>query len=335
MRTKAYSKLQVLAAKYKSLSLARIAVQIRTGGHFDKVIEMIDKIIVLMRQEGQDDIDHRDRCEAAKNKNKNDAADYKSDKEKAEAELKRQKARKTEITTQITNLEEEIGKTKKDMANLLTARNEDVESFKKGVLANTQSIAVVKHAIVALSEFYKDEDIKLQFVQAPDEYTVDRDKAPEADFSGCGSRKEESGGIVAILEMIVEDMEHEIEVSKEEDAAAQATYEKQRGALQEDLDTQLKSKLALEQELMDCEETISELEEARANSENDIAQQGELKNVIKKDCNWIIRYFEVRRKKRKVEIAGCVEAKNVLAGSADDTEFKDYKPNFDDAYVAA
>merc|ERR1719379_583073 len=68
-------------------------------------------------------------------------------------------------------------------------------------------------------------------MQKEPEYTVDEDKAPEASFGGPA--KSESTGIIAILSMLKEDLEKEIKVAREEEAASQAEYDKQRGEMDE------------------------------------------------------------------------------------------------------
>ena len=50
-RSKAYDQLKVLATQFQSRSLAKIAVEVQAGGHFDKVIVMIDEMISLLRKE--------------------------------------------------------------------------------------------------------------------------------------------------------------------------------------------------------------------------------------------------------------------------------------------
>merc|ERR1719324_1052944 len=73
-------------------------------------------------------------------------------------------------------------------------------------------------------------------MQKEPEYTVDEDKAPEAfGDGGYGGRKSESTGIIAILSMLKEDLEKEIKTAREEEGAAQAEYEKQRGELNDTL----------------------------------------------------------------------------------------------------
>merc|ERR1719254_241022 len=109
--------------------------------------------------------------------------------------------------------------------------------------------------------FYKDNKIPLGLAQkgrqAP-EYSEDIDKAPETTWSGAdyGGRKSETGGILAILSMLVEDLEKEMAEGRADNADAQEKYLKQNGALQETLDSQEATKVSQEKELGDLEEKI-------------------------------------------------------------------------------
>merc|ERR1719217_821348 len=114
-------------------------------------------------------------------------------------------------------------------------------------------------AIVRLSKYYKENKIPLSLAQQP-EYANDPDKAPETTFSGADSHQSESGGIVAILEMIKEDLEKEMREGKADEAKAQAEYEKQSGALQDALDAQKQTKVSLEKDLAGLGEDISSAE---------------------------------------------------------------------------
>merc|ERR1719271_2274299 len=234
-RAKAYSQLKALASQFQSRNVAKIAVEIQPGGHFDKVIVMIDEMISLLRKEEQADIEHRDRCENARNANDNEAADLAHDIKKTEASLKRMGNTKKELEDEIGALEKEIAATKKDMAELLKFRNKESDDFKQALLDDTNALALLKKAIVALSEFYKRNKMPLPaLIQKSPEYAEDPDKAPETSWSGSnyGGRKSESGGIIAILEMRAEDTEKEMKEGRADDADAQEKYLKQNGALQ-------------------------------------------------------------------------------------------------------
>merc|ERR1719488_246145 len=108
-------------------------------------------------------------------------------------------------------------------------------------------------------------------IQKAPEYAKDDDKAPETSWSGAnyGGRKSESGGIIAILEMLVEDTEKEMAEGRADDADAQEKYLKQNGALQATLDSQEETKANTETELADLEEKITNYEKFRDEKQAD------------------------------------------------------------------
>jgi len=322
-RKQAFAQLRTLAAKYQSTTMAEIAVAVKTGGHFDKVIVMVDKMIALLRTEEAEDVAHRDRCESSQNKNANDMDDLGHDINKANNELLRLGDSEVELQSTIDSLEESIGNTKSDMEELLEMRNEESKAFIQALKDDADAVALIEKAIVSLSQFYKSNKIPLELVQKQEpEYSVDADKAPETTWSGgdYGGRKGESGGIIAILEMIKEDTQNEMKVSRQDDADAEAAYEKNRAALKDTLDAQTASKVQAEKELSGTQEKSADMDEFKAGKSADLGEEQKLESSVAKDCAWVKSHFESRRDKRKTEIDGLVEAKNFLAGveSGDD-----------------
>jgi len=328
-RRKAYTQLKGLAAKYHSVSMAEVAVAVKTGGHFDKVMIMIDKMIALLRTEEAEDIAHRDRCQGSQNKNTNDMEDLDHDIDKAGKELERLGDTKAELEATIEHLEGEIAETKSNMEELLEMRQDEDAAFKQALKDDADAVALIEQAIVSLSEFYKNNKIPLELVQKqPDEveYTVDEDKAPETTWKGgdYGGRKSESGGIIAILEMIKEDTQNEMKTSKADDADAQAAYLKNRASLQDTFDAQRASKVQAEKELAEVEGKTADTKEYKNGKAADLSEEQSLEQSIEKDCAWVKSHFDSRREKRKTEMDGLVEAKNFLAGveAGDDDELE-------------
>jgi len=314
VRTQAYAQLKLLASKFHSRSVAQIAAEVSVGGHFDKVIFMIDDMISLLRKEEQDDIEHRDRCENSENANKNTLGDLKHAIEKTEASLKRMGTIKGELSGDIDALEIEIDATTSDMAELLKFRNAESETFKKALKDDTDAVALLKKAIVALSKFYKNNKIAMPaLVQKNPEYEQDPDKAPETSFAPSDSRKSETGGILAILDMLVEDGEKEIAEGRADDKDAQEKYMKQSGALQDTLDGQEEAKANTESEKADLEEKIGSYEKHKKEKSDDQDAELGTKGALGTDCAWVQDHFEDRRTKRKTEIQGLVDAKSMLA----------------------
>merc|ERR1719375_2643534 len=144
------------------------------------------------------------------------------------------------------------------------------------------AVALLDAAIVSLSAFYKRNKLPLELVQkkAP-EYSVDQDKAPETTFAGAdyGGRKSESSGLIGMLSMLKEDTEKEIKTSREDNAEAEAEYEKERGALQATYDAANDTKTQTETQLANLEEKIAEYEEYKQQKGNELDAQKQLEKI--------------------------------------------------------
>jgi len=312
---KAFGRLRELASQYHSVKVAKIAALVKVGGHFDKVMVQIDDMIALLRKEEQEDIMHRDLCENNLNANKNAMADLESQIKKADEMLKRYGNTKDELNDEIGKIEDDIKETNKNMKELLDFRNKESADFVQALKDDTDAVALLKKATAALSKFYKNNKIPLELAQkkAP-EYTEDPDKAPETWSEPYGGKKSESGGILAILAMLTEDLEKEIADGRADDADAEEKYEKQNGALQKTLDAQTDTKVQLEEELAGVEERIDLTEQYKKGKKDDNSAEGDAKKALGADCKWVKTHFKSRREKRKNEIQGLVDAKAFLAG---------------------
>merc|ERR1719428_457515 len=121
----------------------------------------------------------------------------------------------------------------------------------------------------------------------------DEDKAPDAGWSGddYGGRKSENTGIVAIMEMLVEDLEKEIADGRADDAAAQEKYMKQRGALEATLKSQEDMKVSLEEEKADLEAKIDDTDKYINAKSGDNKAEMQTKAALDKGCAWVTSHF--------------------------------------------
>mmetsp|Transcript_83100 Transcript_83100/g.240066 ORF Transcript_83100/g.240066 Transcript_83100/m.240066 type:complete len:713 (+) Transcript_83100:52-2190(+) len=312
------AKLSALAQKYHNFGLAQIAVQMRSGGHFDKVIAAIDQMMEVLRREEQDDIAHRDRCQNAQNKNANDVEDLNSAIDKAGKTIEQLGNDATQLQNEIDIVKGEINATRNSMKEALKLRNEDEAAFRKAVKDDTDAIALLDQAIEAVQRFYNRNKVDVSLAQHREEpqYTDDPDKAPETTWSGgdYGGRKSETTGVIAILEMIKDDLKREIETSRQDDASAQAQYQKERSGMQDTLNAQTALKVNKERQLNDVEAKLADTEEFKAAKGNDLGAEKKLEDSIYTDCSWVETHFDTRRTQRKAEMDGLVEAKAYLAG---------------------
>mmetsp|Transcript_76986 Transcript_76986/g.198252 ORF Transcript_76986/g.198252 Transcript_76986/m.198252 type:complete len:720 (+) Transcript_76986:66-2225(+) len=315
----AYQKLRSLAARFGSASLGRIAVAAKAGGHFDKVITMIDNMIGSLREEEQEDIAHRDRCQGAAKKNKNELEDLDHTKTKTQEDIKRMEGVEDKLEAKTDELKDDIKDSKTELREMAEMRHQENAQFKQALKDDDAAVKLLQTAIVALNKFYKNNQKTPEsfLQQEPDrEYSVDKDKAPETSWEGgdYGGKQSLNTGITSTLEMIAEDLTKEMETARAEEAEAQKSFEEDKAAAREVLRSQKETLVATETSLAELEEKMADKKEFLAQTEADIGAHKELQNTLKSDCAWVETHFESRRTKRKAEIDGLTEAKAILAG---------------------
>merc|ERR1719502_923592 len=154
-RERAYNALKKVIGHSKNLRLARIAVAVRTAatGHFDEVIAEIDRMIAILAEEEQEDIEQRDWCIAEQNNQTNH-------KENLEYEIKQLEAKITMAEKKKAELEAEKEDTLKKKADLeeameeaLADRTAENEAFTSAKQDDLNAIELLGQAIEALSAY--------------------------------------------------------------------------------------------------------------------------------------------------------------------------------------
>jgi len=320
-RSAAYAKLKSLYKNHGGLRLAFLASEVGSSGHFDKVIAMIDKMVADLRKEEQHDIAARDRCQLEANKLKNEEEDLDYNIKKKGEEKDRLENQKDEVKEKLEAVGKEIESTNETMVEILEERNDEQDEFKKALKDDTDAVALIEMAIAALTKFYTDNKLPLELVQKDHkepEYTQDPDKAPEASFGGGSGRKSETGGIIAILSMLKEDLEMEIKTAREAEAKAQGEYVSQNADLASTMKAQQATELSLDGEKADLNMKISDTEGEIDNHNDMKVSTNAARDKLKPSCAWVEEHFESRRDARKKEIEGLQEAKGILAGASTD-----------------
>merc|ERR1719399_603791 len=250
---RAYRALKVQATKTHSLRLAALAATIRTSkvGHFDKVIAAIDKMIGVLQDEEAEDIKKRDQCKDEYTKIESAVKDLEWKIEKNVAKIdKLEGLIKQREDEKVTTLEE-IEQVKQDIVDMENQRAEENQAFLQAKKDDEDAIALLEKAEAALTRYYDQNKIELGpiqgsvkgvLLQQEPEFEISEDQAPDATFSHKGHRKNESKGIISIIQMIIEDLGVEIKTGIAEEDQAQAEFEKQLAAAQK-LQAELEEKL--------------------------------------------------------------------------------------------
>merc|ERR1719235_127393 len=309
-KEKAYKALRAVARKQHSLKMGAMAalVETTTEGHFDIVIESVDKMLAELRKEEQDDIDLRDYCQDAENKVENEIEDLEHLISNIDGLIDRLKGKKKELLADIKQTETDIKDTEDAMAEALSTRNEENEAFKAALAEDEKAVEILGEALEAMGAFEKNNGFIQKSVKeykgakAP-EYK--EGVMPDDDLNEpYGGRRSEGGGIESILGYIREDLQNEIKVTKAGEAEAQAKFEAQRSIATKNLNALNTKKVTLETSLADTEEKIADAEEDKETQETSKENRQKYRDSLKPKCDWMKQSFDNRRTKRREEMDG-------------------------------
>merc|ERR550537_2134214 len=120
--TKVAEVLKRVARTQKSLRLAALASRVR-GGHFDRVVEMIDSMVEVIKKEQKDDEIERDWCKAETIKNEEEASKYEYKVERMVAKVEKLEDQVTAMEAVVKETVAEMEEVQKEMKQLSDERN--------------------------------------------------------------------------------------------------------------------------------------------------------------------------------------------------------------------
>merc|ERR1719284_431298 len=239
VRNKVYNTIKKAATASKSLRLASLAASVRESGHFDIVVESVEKMISELEKEQKDDFDHKDWCKEETFKNEQEASRYEYAVQKLNGKLAKFHAHVEELEATRAQTIKQIQNVRDEIEKMEDKRKEDRAIFEEKKADDEGASQLLAAAIESLSAFYKNNDTgmgevqgSINFLQKKKEpvFEVSADQAPDATFTDAGKSTGASKGIISTLTMIKEDLDDEIANGVKEDIEAQTLFEEELNA---------------------------------------------------------------------------------------------------------
>merc|ERR1719478_1890220 len=155
-REKAYRAIKkAMGHNSKNLRLARIAVAVPTAsqGHFDEVIAEIDRMIELLGEEGQEDIEQRDWCIAEQNNQTNHKENLEYEISQLQAKITKAEKKKAELEAEKEDTLKKKADLEEAMAEALADREAENQAFTTAKQDDLNAIELLGQAIEALSAY--------------------------------------------------------------------------------------------------------------------------------------------------------------------------------------
>jgi len=301
-KDKALHALEQHAKKTHSFRLAALAADVRmqTSGHFDKVIQSIDKLIAALDKEEAADIKKVDACKEEYQDISLKQNDLNWKIENNDAKIQKHKKASEEATAAKKVVIDDIADAVAKLEKMEKDRKAENEAFIQAKADDEKAIKVLGEAKAALTVYMKDN----AFLQ----------QEPDAKFSKNNAAKGQTNGVLALLDLISEDLENEIKEGQKAEAAAQTDYEAMKKSVEGQKAALEKTEINLKGQI--AQEDTAKTDEGKLKDDNskDLETQDTTLVNAKKTCDDAIKLQPQRREKRQTEADGLKEARSFLAG---------------------
>lgn len=319
-----------------------------TQGTFDKVIKMIDDMVAELKKEQTDDDAKLEYCKISLDQ----ADDKKKSLERSVEDLENEIAKSKELiatlTDEIKALSSGIVDLDKSVVEATEQRKSENEEFKALMVADTAAKDLLVFAKNRLNKFYNP---KLYVAPPKQELTAEEriyvnqggvittaapggiantgitafaqirvhqqaaPPPPPDTWDVYAKKTEGSSGVIAMIDLLIKDLDKETTEAETEEKNSQSDYE-----------TMMKESSA--KRVADSK-SLADKQGAKANTEAALSDfDGEKKDTVGElmatmkyiqslhsECDWLMKYYDVRKEARAGEIDSLVKAKAVLSGA--------------------
>jgi hypothetical protein len=312
---RAMQRLAKVAQKHRNWAIASLAMRVRLDA-FTKVKAAMDKMLAELKKQQADEYAKWELCQKD--------IDTTEDSIKVGENTKEDLQNKhTELTNTIATLKTNIEMLKKEIAEMEVSlkqageqRHNENELYQTSVMDQRATVNILGKALTRLETFYSTNTSLIE-VGAHGHSNRGSSKyyPPPPDMPADYTRSSKAGGVLQLLHTIIKDaeiVEQDLTMSEQkaqEDYASfvkitTETIESDRAAVQEKMGQVASNSAAL-----------SETEEAQLANDANIAELNDVLKAYHMDCDYILKYFDVRQKARAEEMDAIVDAKAILSGA--------------------
>jgi len=284
---------------------------------FEKVIKMIDEMVATLRQEQLDDDHKKEYCDQQ--------FDIADDKKKGletkvsglETAIMDAEEGITKLKQEIDDLEDAMKALDKQVAEMTEQRQEESADYQELMASDAAAKELLEFAKNRLNKFYnpklyKPPEEAAAFMQI--NLHVSQEPAPEA--PGAYKKKgEESSGVIGMIDVLVKDLDREITEAEVTEKNAQGDYER---FMSDSAESRQQASKSLTEKLATKASLQADLESNHDEKDNSVKELMATETYIGQlhgECDWLLKYFDMRKEARASELESLQNAKAVLSGA--------------------
>jgi len=298
---------------------------------FDKVIKMIDDMVKLLDKEQYDDDLRQEICIEDLDRTEDKLKTTQTSIKNVEKVIEEDKDLAQTTGDEINNLQKGIKELDKSVTDATGMRKEDHEEYTATLSENKAAKDLLLLAKNRLSKFYHP-----ALYKAPPKEELSADaqiaqnmgvpalvqvsvhnfrRAPPPEAVGAYKvKKNESHGVMEMIDMLVTDLDKEIQAQEVQEKDAQTDYEK---FMADSAAKRTKDGKSISQKERTAADIEAELAKLRAKDKAKLREAYATTGVLgdlHQNCDWLLANFETRKQARVAEKESLMKAKGILSG---------------------
>merc|ERR1719198_2601631 len=288
-----------------------------TADPFAPVISAIDAMLTSLADEETEDLTKKDQCESDRMTNTQEAKMTSKNIDTNTETIDLLTAAIAAATKQIEDIEQQITDLNAEKKAADEQRAAEAAEYATNKQDDEAAVGLIETAMGVLTDFYQNEGLALlQKKQEPFVAAGEAPTPPPTTFEGgYGGATGEKNGIIAIMELIKQDIEKDISKATSNENTAISEH----AALVADIESTISelnsSKSTLEGKIASDETSMGTEKSTRETNQGDLTSTLGFLKSIAPGCDFIAVNFDIRLKNRQAEMDGLQKAKAILEGA--------------------
>jgi chromosome segregation ATPase len=284
---------------------------------FDKIIKLIDDMVTLLGKEQEDDDNKKEYCEEQFDLADDKKKELLREDGKLEKAIAEAKEFIKDTAEEIKALTEGIEALDKSVAEATDNRKEENSDYKTLMANNGAAKEIMEFAKNRLNKFYnpklyKPEPADAELAQVS---SHDAPPPPPETFGAYAKQGEGGNGVIAKIDMLIKELDTEMTEAETEEKLAQEEYEEFMADSKEKRAADAKSVADKETAKGDTEDQLAKLSDTHKDVLMEIMATEKVISNLHGECDWLLKYFDVRKQGRAAEADALKKAKAVLSGA--------------------
>jgi len=315
---------------------------------FAKILKLVDQLVVTLHTEQKDDDNKKDYCTAQLDTTEDQITALKTKLSDKRTAIEEAKDGRDKFMEEIDALKAGITALDKAVAEATQNRKAENDEHKDLIRSDSAAKELLLFAKNRLNKFYNPKlaktppkrdlsegdqiyeneggdipteapggiantGIEASFVQL--QAKKEAPPPPPATADAYVKQSQSSGGVISMIDLLVSDMDKEMTESNTEEQNAQAEYEEMMSdsALKRRSDS--KALTDKESAKADADDFLEEATSEEKSMDRKLKGTQKYLASMHSDCDWLLKYYDMRKQARTDEIDSLVKAKAVLNGA--------------------